>query len=91
MATTGSNEQSTTRFEKFTGKNYGLWKWRMQMVLEEKGVWEIVKGEEILPNERDEEELLSSSSPPLVGAPLLPKEGALGLCAHMPQPRRWAD
>ncbi|MCO5579689.1 hypothetical protein L7F22_033547 [Adiantum nelumboides] len=56
MAVMASSEQTTTRFDKFMGRNYSLWKWRMQMVLEEKGLWEIVKGEETAPADEAEEE-----------------------------------
>ncbi|MCO5578863.1 hypothetical protein L7F22_032710 [Adiantum nelumboides] len=50
MAAIASTEQATTRFEKFNGKNFALWKWRMRMVLEEKGLWEIVTGGEVAPD-----------------------------------------
>ncbi|MCO5570511.1 hypothetical protein L7F22_024234 [Adiantum nelumboides] len=50
MAAIASIEQATTRFEKFNGKNFALWKWRMRMVLEVKGLLEIVTGGEVAPD-----------------------------------------
>ena len=35
--------------EKFDGKNFHLWKFKMQMILEDKDLWSIVCGEEVEP------------------------------------------
>eukprot|EP00794_Sanderia_malayensis_P015603 gene15603-17175_t len=40
----------TPRIEKFEGNNFNLWKFKMQMVLEDKDLWTIVSGEEIGPS-----------------------------------------
>lgn len=39
--------------EKFDGVNYSLWKWRMKLLLEEEGFWEIVTGAEGEPDAGD--------------------------------------
>ena len=52
MATSGNDEYgSLLRIEKFKGENFHLWKFKMQMVLEEKDLWNIVKGDEVEPAE----------------------------------------
>ena len=52
MATLGNDENgSLLRIEKFKGENFHLWKFKMQMVLEEKDLWNIVKGDEVEPAE----------------------------------------
>ena len=38
-------ESSTTRINKFDGTNFHAWKFKMQMVLEERDLWEVVCGE----------------------------------------------
>lgn len=38
------------RIDKFDGKNFHLWKFKMQMVLEDKDLWGIVSGEEGQPS-----------------------------------------
>ena len=35
--------------DKFDGTNFHLWKFKMQMVLEDKDLWSIVSGEEVEP------------------------------------------
>ncbi len=35
--------------EKFNGKNFHLWKFKIQMILEEKDLWDIVSGDKIMP------------------------------------------
>ena len=42
---------SLLRIEKFSGENFHLWKFKMQMVLEEKDLWGIVKGDEVEPTD----------------------------------------
>ena len=37
------------RIDKFKGENFHLWKFKMQMVLEEKDLWGIVSGHEVEP------------------------------------------
>ena len=50
MASSGNDEHgSLLRIEKFKGENFHLWKFRMQMVLEEKDLWNIVQGDEVEP------------------------------------------
>ena len=52
MATSGNDEYgSLLRIEKFKGEYFHLWKSKMQMVLEEKDLWNIVKGDEVEPAE----------------------------------------
>ena len=41
----------TTRvIEKFDGDNFNLWKFKMQMVLEERDMWDIVSGQDVKPD-----------------------------------------
>eukprot|EP00794_Sanderia_malayensis_P005061 gene5061-5721_t len=40
---------ASLKIDKFGGKNFHLWKFKMQMVLEEPDLWGIVSGEEIEP------------------------------------------
>ena len=42
---------SLLRIEKFEGENFHLWKFKLQMVLEEKDLWNIVKGDEVEPTD----------------------------------------
>ena len=49
MATSG-NDEAFTRIEKFNGQNFHLWKFKIQMILEEKDLWKIVIGDEVEPN-----------------------------------------
>ena len=52
MASSGNDEHgSLLRIEKFKGENSHLWKFKMQMVLEEKDLWDIVKGDEVEPTD----------------------------------------
>lgn len=46
-----SEEMALSRIEKFNGKNFHLWKFKMQMVLEDKDLWGIVAGDEVEPVE----------------------------------------
>lgn len=39
--------------EKFNGTNFHLWKFKIQMILEEKDLWDIVSGDETKPEEED--------------------------------------
>ena len=39
----------SSHIEKFDGKNFHLWKFKMQMILEDKDLWSIVCGEEVEP------------------------------------------
>ena len=43
-------DDSISRIEKFDGQNFHLWKFKMQMVLEDKDLWSIVSGEEVEPS-----------------------------------------
>ena len=50
MATSENDEHgSLLRIEKFKGENFHLWKFKMQMVLEEKDLWNICTGDEVEP------------------------------------------
>ncbi|CAB3993668.1 gag-pol poly [Paramuricea clavata] len=52
MAVSGNDEHaSMLRIEKFSGENFHLWKFKMQMVLEDKDLWGIVKGIEVEPTD----------------------------------------
>ena len=43
--TKASNEGEGLRLiEKFNGENFSLWKFKMEMILVEKDLWEIVEG-----------------------------------------------
>ena len=42
-------EDSISRIEKFDGLNFHLWKFKMQVVLEDKDLWNIVNGTEVEP------------------------------------------
>ena len=42
-------DNSISRIEKFDGLNFHLWKFKMQMVLEDKDLWNIVSGIEVEP------------------------------------------
>ena len=45
-----SNEGEGVRvIDKFAGENFGLWKFKMEMILAEKDLWEIVEGTEAPP------------------------------------------
>lgn len=35
--------------DKFSGENFGLWKFKMEMLLSEKDLWDIVDGSEVAP------------------------------------------
>ena len=50
MVTLG-NDEAFTRIEKFNGKNFYLWKFKMQMILQEKDLWQIVIGDKVEPND----------------------------------------
>ena len=41
-----SEDSASLRIDKFNGENFHLWKFKMQMVLEEKDLWGIVSGDE---------------------------------------------
>ena len=41
-----SKDSASLRIDKFNGENCQLWKFKMQMVLEEKDLWGIVSGDE---------------------------------------------
>ena len=41
-----SEDSASIRIDKFNGENFHLWKFKMQMVLEEKDLWGIVSGDE---------------------------------------------
>eukprot|EP00794_Sanderia_malayensis_P009441 gene9441-10427_t len=43
-------DSAPLRIEKFRGENFHLWKFKMQMVLEDKDLWGIVSGEELEPD-----------------------------------------
>ena len=43
------NEEASLRIRKFDGENFHLWKFKMQMVLEEKDLSGIVTGDEVEP------------------------------------------
>ena len=43
-------DDSILRVEKSDGQNFHLWKFKMQMVLEDKDLWDIVSGEEVEPS-----------------------------------------
>jgi transposase InsO family protein len=54
-ATLNNNISEAFRvLEKFDGENFHLWKFKMQLVLEEKDLWEIVTGSEEHPGNSDE-------------------------------------
>ncbi len=38
-----------SQIAKFDGNNFHLWKFKMQMILEDKDLWDIVCGEEVEP------------------------------------------
>ena len=42
--------------EKFTGDNFPLWKWRMEILLDDKGLLKIVNGEEVAPKKEQDTE-----------------------------------
>jgi len=49
-STSTSNTSFETRYvERFEGRNFQLWKWRMEMVLKEKGLFNITNGTEPCP------------------------------------------
>lgn len=55
MATTDG--EGVRVIEKFNGENFGLWKFKMEMILDEKDLWEIVEGtEEPPPSDADVKE-----------------------------------
>ena len=45
------DDSASLRIEKFKGVNFHLWKFKIQMVLGEKNLWDIVSGEEVEPEE----------------------------------------
>ena len=50
MAASENDEHaSMLRIEKFSVENFHLWKFKMQLVLEDKDIWGIVKGDEVEP------------------------------------------
>ena len=68
MATTTNDY---TRIDKFDGTNYHLWKFKMQMVLEEKDLWDVVDGTDERPaieDGRDESELSAAEHRTLLEA-----------------------
>ena len=53
----GSDEHAMLyRIEKFNGENFHLWKFKLQMILEDKDLWDIVKGVEVEPSVEDSTE-----------------------------------
>ena len=46
---TAAEDGASLRIDKFMGENFHLWKFKMQMVLEERDLWGIVSGEEVEP------------------------------------------
>ena len=48
MANT-SNAFENRYLEKFDGRNFGLWKWRIQMILNEKGLINLINGNDVCP------------------------------------------
>ena len=49
------DDAASLRIEKFNGVNFHLWKFMMQMVLEEKDLWDIVSGSEVERENEDEQ------------------------------------
>ena len=45
---------ASLRIEKFSAVNFYLWKFKMQMILEEKDLWDIVSSSEVEPANDDE-------------------------------------
>ena len=43
------------KFKKLTGENWNTWKFNMKMLLMGKDIWDIVTGDDILPEEANEE------------------------------------
>ena len=54
MASVITNNSSSSLVEKLTDSNYSMWKFRMQMVLEDKDLWEIVEGTSTRPSDEEE-------------------------------------
>ena len=54
MASVITNNASTSLVEKLTDFNYSMWKFRMQMLLEDKDLWEIVEGTSTPPSDAEE-------------------------------------
>jgi len=54
MASVITNNASSPLVEKLTESNYSMWKFRMQMVLEDKDLWEIVEGTSTRPSDAEE-------------------------------------
>ena len=50
MALAVQRTDDVVRIDKFDGKNFHLWKFKMQMVLEDRDLWTIVSGEEEEPS-----------------------------------------
>ena len=50
MALAAQRTDDVVRIDKFDGKNFHLWKFKMQMVLEDRDLWTIVSGEEEEPS-----------------------------------------
>jgi transposase InsO family protein len=48
-----SNSDNNRAIEKLNGDNFHIWKFKMQMVLEEKDLWDIVTGDEPRPSQLD--------------------------------------
>ena len=46
---TAAEDGASLRIDKFMGENFHLWKFKMQMVLEERDLWGIVSGDEVEP------------------------------------------
>ncbi|KAF1316242.1 Integrase catalytic core protein, partial [Globisporangium splendens] len=44
-AASANTDSNTSRINKFEGTNFHAWKFKMQMVLEERDLWEVVSGE----------------------------------------------
>jgi len=54
MATVITNNASTSLVEKLSDSNYSMWKFRMQMLLEDKDLWEIMEGTSTPPSDAEE-------------------------------------
>jgi hypothetical protein len=54
MASLITNNASSPFVEKLSDSNYSMWKFRMQMLLEDKDLWEIVEGTSTTPSDFEE-------------------------------------
>jgi len=43
-----SPNESMEKIKKFDGENFHLWKFKMQMLFEERDLWEVVPGDEVI-------------------------------------------